>query len=292
MIPEEIQHSLTSWFWENQRYNFQILSLKSLGGGSINNVLLLDTSMGKLCLKYNFSNAFPKMFENESDGLQLLQSTGEIRVPRVIAVQVLSKYAYLLLEYIVPGRPVNDFMAEFGRSMARLHRHTEQHFGLSHDNYMGSLRQFNTIHSDWTSFFIQERLQRQVRMAIQAESLPSIAIRQFEKLYKLLENLLPKEKPSLLHGDLWSGNYLTTENGKACLIDPAVYYGHREIDIAMTTLFGGFDPCFYSGYQEIFALEPGWKERIDLYNLYPLLIHLNLFGSGYLDSILGILRKF
>jgi len=292
MIPGEIEMSLISWFREKQQLNFRIFSAQTLGGGCINNVLHLETSLGNFCMKYNFCNSYPLMFEAEARGLQLLKSSNAIRVPEVIAVQTLSVHSYILLEYIVTGVPVRGLMEEFGRSLAKLHCHHDQYFGLDHDNYMGSLPQCNTRHIDWVSFFTEERLQPQVRKAVNSGALPSNAIPQFDRLYKKLDGLFPEEKPSLLHGDLWNGNFLTSESGKACLIDPAVYYGHREIDIAMTKLFGGFDQGFYTGYQEILPMESGWKERMDLYNLYPLMIHLNLFGSGYLGSILTIIRKY
>ena len=137
-----------------------------------------------------------------------------------------------------------------------------------------------------------ERLDKQVRLALRNGLLDASAEKLFEKLYVTLDEILPEEPPHLVHGDLWSGNFIVSEEGKACLIDPAVYYGNREVDLAMSTLFGGFSPEFYSSYNEEFPLLEGWKERLDIYNLYPLLIHLNLFGSSYLGSILSVLRRF
>jgi fructosamine-3-kinase len=155
---------------------------------------------------------------------------------------------------------------------------------------MGSLPQSNKKHSDWISFFVEERLEKQVSLA--HEYLSSSNFSAFNRLYKRLGELIPPEPPALLHGDLWGGNYMVSSDGKACLIDPAVYYGHREIDIAMTTLFEGFDGDFYASYHEEYPLEKGWRDRLDIFNLYPLLIHLNLFGSGYLGSIERILKRF
>jgi len=292
MIPEEITDSLSTFFAEQSSVPFRVLSDNPLSGGCINHVSRLKTSAGDFCLKYNRSISFPGMFESEARGLMLLKDTGEIRVPTVIHVCSGKQYAYLLLEFISSGSPAPGMMSDFGRSLARLHSHTTKLFGEDRDNYMGSLPQSNRKHAGWASFFIEERLEKQVKLAQSSGYLSSEILDHFRKLYTQLENIFPEEKPALIHGDLWGGNYILEENGRAGLIDPAVYYGNREIDIAMTTLFGGFDNAFYSGYNEIFPLEKGWRLRIDICNLYPLLIHLNLFGRGYLGQIESIVRKY
>jgi protein-ribulosamine 3-kinase len=292
MIPQEVKDSLESFLAEKFSGDLQIHSNVSLSGGCINNVCLLKTNFGDFCLKYNRSTAFPGMFESEAKGLLLLKEADEVRVPGVICTDSGNAYSYILLEFISPGTPGKEMMADFGRSLARLHRHSADFFGGDHDNYMGSLPQSNRKHSGWISFFIEERLEKQVMLAQSSGFLSSEISGCFGRLYKRLDTIFPKENPSLLHGDLWGGNYLVGETGKACLIDPAVYFGHREIDIAMTTLFGGFDNSFYTSYHEEFPLEKGWKDRLDIFNLYPLLVHLNLFGSGYLNQIESIVRKY
>jgi fructosamine-3-kinase len=128
-------------------------------------------------------------------------------------------------------------------------------------------------------------------MGVESGWFSNSELSQFERLYHKLPGLFPKEKPRLVHGDLWSGNYLIDQDSNPVLIDPAAYFGHREVDIAMTRLFGGFDEAFYKSYNEVFPLETGWKDRIDLYNLYPLLIHVNLFGSGYVQQVKRIIAK-
>jgi fructosamine-3-kinase len=163
---------------------------------------------------------------------------------------------------------------------------------LDHDNYIGSLRQFNKYQSTWTEFFIEQRLNIQLKLAFDNGLAKSDWTKQFESLYKKLSSLLPEETPSLLHGDLWSGNLITDEHGGPCLIDPAVYYGNREADLAMTKLFGGFADEFYSVYEANSRIAPGYNDRLDLYNLYPLLVHVNLFGSSYIPSVDAILRRF
>ncbi|MCK9421107.1 MAG: fructosamine kinase family protein [Bacteroidales bacterium] len=282
MLPTEIEKALS----------FQIYAVRPLSGGSINRVYFLSTDQGSFCLKFNLAKAFPGMFETEAKGLSLLEHTGKIRVPAVVGAVTLTQYSYLLLEYIEASRRIPDFMADFGRSLAMLHKNSNSRFGLDHANYIGSLPQQNKWHDDWNSFFVEERLEYQIMLARNSGVLSENTRKQFDLLFPRLKDLFPKENPALIHGDLWSGNFITSETGRPCLIDPAVYYGHREIDLAMSTLFGGFSSDFYTSYDEVFPLEKGWRARLDLYNLYPLLVHLNLFGSGYLGSILSILKKF
>jgi len=282
MLPPEIEKVLS----------FQIFAARELGGGSINQVYFLSTSKGSFCIKFNQAEAFPGMFQAEARGLSLIESSDAIRVPSVIEAVTLTNYSYLLLEYLEPFRKIQDFMVEFGHSLARLHMNTNTDFGLDHDNYIGSLPQQNRWYDDWISFFVEERLGYQISLARKSGLLPYDTMKQFQRLFPRLKSYFPKEKPALIHGDLWSGNFIVSEKGKPCLIDPAVYYGHRETDIAMTTLFGGFSSDFYSSYNEVFPMEQGWKGRMDLYNLYPLLVHLNLFGTGYLRLIYQVLKKY
>jgi len=292
MIPEEINDSLVSFFNTMLHKEFDIHYCNALSGGSINSVYQLTTGAGNYCLKFNQSKTYPDMFEKEARGLELLGKSGEIRVPVVVTTQKTENYSYLLVEYIDAGFRRADFYSDFGHSLARLHQHFGESFGLDHDNYMGSLRQFNTMHKDWNSFFVEERLEKQLSLAVKKGYFTSTDIAHFQKLYLQLPSICPPAKPSLLHGDLWCGNFIVSEEGNACLIDPSVYYGHPEIDIAMSTLFEGFDAEFYDAYNEVFSMEKGWKNRLDIYNLYPLLVHLNLFGAGYLGIITRIIRKF
>jgi len=290
MIPQEIFDSLIDYLSLTKKSTIEIQHTSALSGGCINHVHRIQTNIGDFCLKYNFLDRFPGMFTSEAKGLALLKSAGELKVPNVIFTDSAGIYAYILLEFIDSGMKNSHFMEDFGRSLARLHRNTSSYFGLEIDNYMGSLPQINHKHDSWNEFFVEERLKRQVSLAVGFFSKADID--SFERIYSRLDELIPNEPPCLLHGDLWSGNYMVANDGSACLIDPAVYYGHREVDIAMTTLFGGLDPQFYTSYNEEFPLEKGWKQRMDIFTLYPLLIHLNLFGFGYLGSILSIIRKF
>lgn len=290
MIPQEIISSITGFFNQTRNVTVDIKKSTSLSGGCINDVHRLQTNIGDFCIKFNLRNRFPEMFTSEAKGLSLLKSAGEIYVPEVYYTGEAGSFSYILLEYIDQGKRIPLFMKDFGRSLARIHRHTTGYFGLDIDNYMGSLPQSNKKHARWNDFFIEERLKKQVSLA--KEYFSSANLSAFERLYTRLDELLPVEPSALLHGDLWGGNYMVSPDGKACLIDPAVYYGHREVDIAMTTLFGGFDEQFYISYNEEYPLEKNWQQRLDIFKLYPLLVHLNLFGSGYLGSILSIIRRF
>jgi fructosamine-3-kinase len=232
------------------------------------------------------------MFENECFGLQLLANTRTLAIPEVIATAETGKYAYLLLEYIEKGTESRHFWNEFGIKLADLHRHTADYFGLEQDNYIASLVQSNKADPDFFSFFISQRIEPQLKIARNKGAFNSSEIRYFDSLFNTLHNIIPAEKPALIHGDLWNGNFMVASDGSPCLFDPAVYFGHREADIAMTRLFGGFQPEFYHAYNQAFPMENDWQKRMDIYNLYPLLVHVNLFGGGYSGQVLQIIRQF
>lgn len=263
-----------------------------LAGGCINKTAKIKTSEGVFFAKWNHLNKFPGMLETEGKGLQLLAKANEITVPLLIVGKNSDNKQYLILEFIESAPQKKNFWSEFGTSLAKLHKHTSERFGLDHDNYIGSLPQNNRWHDSWKDFFVLERLEPQIKRARDAGKIENSIIQKFSRLFSKLENIFPPEKPCLLHGDLWSGNYLTGRHGEPVLIDPAVYYGHREMDIGMTQLFGGFDPEFYSAYMEEFPLENDWQKRTDICNLYPLMVHVNLFGGGYVLQVESILRRF
>ena len=176
--------------------------------------------------------------------------------------------------------------------MAKLHKHSADSFGLDHHNFIGKLPQSNSQKESWADFFISERIEPQIKLGVDSEKFSPAIFSQLNKLHSVVEKLFPPEKPSLLHGDLWSGNYMYTTNGIASIYDPAVYYGHREMDLAMTRLFGGFTKDFYAGYQSEYPLEDGFEERVQLCNLYPVLVHANLFGGGYIQQAKSLLVRF
>lgn len=292
MLSTAIQSAIASVLSKHLGKSVSINYIKPVGGGCINHSVWVTTTAGDFFVKVNDARRYPQMFEAEAKGLQLLAAANTIKIPEVIACGKTSGESFIVLEYIQPGARSHKFWENFGESLANLHRITAPRFGLDHDNYIGSLPQSNTQHVNWVSFFIHERLQKQVALATDSQLLTSMHLKQFERLYTLLPALFPKESPALLHGDLWSGNFITATNGEACLVDPAVYYGSREMELAFTQLFGGFHQRFYAAYQAAFPLHPGFSQRVDLYNLYPLLVHLNLFGRSYLGQIQAVVGNF
>jgi fructosamine-3-kinase len=292
MLPDELKKSVESHLSVKSAIPVLITETRPIGGGCINEAYFLKTSIGNYFIKYNTADAFPGMFEKEAAGLQILTDTKAISVPEVIGTNEAGIYAYLLLRYIENGSPRSHFWNEFGTKLADLHRNTSDYFGLENDNYIGSLVQINKPHPDFYGFFISQRLEPQLKEARNSGAFSQSDTRYFDSLFKTLHNIIPSEKPALIHGDLWSGNFMVTSNGSPCLIDPAVYYGHREADIAMTQLFGGFQPEFYRAYNQAWPMEKNWQKRMDIFNLYPLLVHVNLFGSSYAGQVLRIIRQF
>lgn len=261
-------------------------------GGSINDAYRLETEAGRFFVKVNSADRYPSLFEAEADGLRRLRAAGPLRVPEVIAHGEDHDDSYLLLEWVENGVRDADCWERLGQGLARLHRNSQGLFGLDRDNYIRRLIQRNTPERDWASFYIHQRLEPQLKLARDRRRVEAGMAFRFERLFHRLDHLFPSEPPALLHGDLWSGNVLCDAQGHPVLIDPAVYYGHREMDLAMTRLFGGFDPGLYTAYQAEWALEQGWEERVDLCNLYPLLVHVNLFGGSYVAQVEAVLKRF
>jgi fructosamine-3-kinase len=290
MIPPALEKEIQKQLSDHTGKNITLFAPSPLGGGSINRAFRLRTSAGDFFLKYNLKETYPGMFEKEARGLRLLRQTKTIGIPEVIATGHSDTHSFLLLEYLEAGKEVREYWEDFALNLARLHRYSTESFGLDHDNYIGSLPQHNASHSRWVDFFIEQRLEVQLKRARDKGMADAALCKSFERLYLRLPQILPEEKPSLLHGDLWSGNYLPGPEGRACLIDPAVYYGHREMDIAMSKLFGGFHFRFYAAYDQAWPMQPGWQGRMDICNLYPLMVHVNLFGGGYLGDVKRILK--
>lgn len=287
-VVVKIQEKLSNHF----KSDLVVNSINSVSGGDINTAYQLTTNQCNFFIKTNVASRFPKMFENEATGLKLLRKTNVFKIPNLIAVGEVENVSYLILEWVESTQPEPNFWQNFGQQLALLHKNTNDSFGLNEDNYIGSLPQSNQQYNTWVDFFIHERLQAQIKMAVDAGKMDNQTLTQFENLYKELPNIFPKEPPALLHGDLWSGNYMVGNKGEPVIIDPAVYYGHREVDTAMTKLFGGFSSEMYHSYNEEYPLQLGWENRIAICNLYPLLVHVNLFGGGYLQQVKSVLRIF
>jgi protein-ribulosamine 3-kinase len=285
-IPIEIQQQLI------KKLNSPLQSFSFSAGGCINNGGRLSTESGDFFIKWNDREKFPAMFDAEAKGLALLSETKTVFIPAVIHSGETAAYQYLVLEFIEQKSKRGDYWELLGEQLAAMHRITSPAFGLDHDNFIGSLPQCNTLSSNWSDFFIHHRLKPQLQLAIQRGALETKVADKFEALFKMIPALLPNERPSLLHGDLWNGNLISNALGEPCLIDPAVYYGSREAEIAFTTLFGGFSDRFYASYNAAFPIISGYDERADLYNLYPLLVHVNLFGGAYVAQVVSIVRTF
>jgi len=230
------------------------------------------------------------MFIAEMDGLQAIAKTKTIKTPIVYAVKELEEEACLLMEYVPSKNPEAKDFEVFGAQLAATHQSSCDYYGWNSPNFIGSLPQSNQQHDNWITFYIKERLSPQLRIAIDRKYLLKNDVPGIEKLQTVIASYCPDVKPSLLHGDLWSGNYLISENGVPYLIDPAVYFGHSEIDLSMSRLFGGFGSSFYSAYYKINPSQPGESNRIAIYQLYYLLVHLNLFGKSYYKSVKEILK--
>lgn len=292
MLPASVSLAISDFFSAGTGKPFRIDSSVPVGGGCINEAVRIQTDSGEYFVKFNLEKNFPGMFDAEAHGLSILEKANEIRIPAVLHSGIADIYSFLLLEYISMGNPTPHFWVNFGRSLAGLHRHSEKLFGLERNNYIGSLPQSNAQHDSWNGFFVTERLEPMVKMGRDKSEISSQMVRQIESIYGRLSALVPAEKPALIHGDLWNGNFLVDNRGNPCLFDPAVHYGHRESDIAMTRLFGGFPALFYESYQSEFPMEKGWEQRMELLNLYPLLVHVNLFGGGYVSEVNHLLKKF
>lgn len=277
---------------EPEGYPTSLTDVRPVGGGSINTAFQLRFSTGRpLFCKLNSATKFPHLFRRESEGLQLLASAGCIRLPEVRGVLETDDTQCLLLEWIEKGRESNAFWESFGRQLAALHRVAGTHYGWERSNYMGSLMQDNTGHTDWVGFWIERRLRPLLTQCIQQGLLDAHWLHRLDAVRQRMETLFASEPPCLVHGDLWSGNYLCAADGQPVLIDPAPYFGHRSVDLAMTTLFGGFAPRFYAAYAETYPLPDQYEMQWTACNLYPLLVHLLLFGGSYRAAVVSGLNE-
>jgi fructosamine-3-kinase len=272
-----------------------VLDSISVGGGDISSAARVRLPDDRQVLVKWRAGSLAGLFTAERRGLELLRSANALRVPAVLAQNEAANGcpAYIALEWLGRGFASADVAEALGRGLAALHRVTGPHFGLGHDNFIGANPQPNQPAGNWVAFFREQRLGFQMELAGQKGRLPGRRARLLEKLLARLDDWLPAQPPaSLLHGDLWGGNWLTTEAGEPALVDPAVYYGHREADLAFTELFGGFPPTFYQAYNRAWPLDSGYQERKDLYNLYHLLNHLNLFGESYGGGVDSVLQRY
>lgn len=276
---------------KNKNPKAELINVGIVGGGSINDARKIDTTAGTYFAKLNENLAYPGMFAAEAKGLAFLGRNSGFSIPAPVATGVSEDIQWIIMEYITPGPKSADFWEKFGRQLAGMHQNSNATFGLEDDNYLGNLPQKNTARDTWSEFYAEMRLGPQLQMAKDQGLANSEMVRQLEKVMSRVDRYFPKEKPAALHGDLWTGNFMTDASGQATIFDPSAYYGHREMDIAMSKLFGGFDPRFYQAYNEVYPLEKGWEDRLPIADLYPLMAHLNIFGGTYAFQIMNILRK-
>lgn len=265
----------------------RVIKTVPLAGGDICQAFLVSLEGRESVFVKTHAGGPAGMFAAEARGLDWLREVGALRLPQVLA----AGDQFLALEYLKPAPRQKDFDEALGRGLASLHRHSAPSWGLDHDNFIGPLPQANSPCPQWAEFYAERRLRPQVEMAIASSRAPGHWSRDFEQLYSVLPGLVPEEPPSRLHGDLWGGNLHTDPMGEPCLIDPAAYAGHREVDLAMMRLFGGFGSRVFDCYHEAYPLREGHQRRIPLYQLYPLLVHVNLFGGGYVSSVENALRQ-
>jgi len=271
-----------------------IYQISTVSGGDIASVFKATTDQKTYLVKYQSSPTALSMLQAEERGLETIAKTKTIATPQLYGTHLFGEGALLLMDFIPSKGATPKDYEKLGKQLAQLHQCTAKNFGSTSDNYIGSLPQSNRQQEDWTTFYVEERLLPQLQLALTNNYLHAKEIPSKEAMMTYCAPLLQNVQPSLIHGDLWSGNYLIATDGTPYLIDPAVYYGHGEVDIAMSQLFGGFGPAFYEAY---FATHPvkdkeAFQKRNDLYQLYYLLVHLNLFGRSYYRSVKDILQVF
>ncbi len=271
----------------------KIDGVKPISGGDISSVYLLETETERFVCKVNQGVSALRLFQSEKTGLEAIANTKTVATPLVYHCEAIWNDAFLLMEYIESKSPNVSDIERLSHHLAAMHTNGSAiQFGFKSNNFIGSLQQSNTFHDQWSTFYALERLLPQLKLALNQKLLPSGEIPSEELLLERCASLLMDVKPALLHGDLWGGNFLVSTSGIPYLIDPAVYCGHTEVDIAMTRLFGGFSNNFYNAYRRHVPEPRNEKELTDVYQLYYLLVHLNLFGASYYSQVKSILRRY
>ena len=280
--PAGLQDFLSEHGWGHLR------ATRDLNGGCINNLVLIETDYGPSAALKTNKNPPPDMFACESDGLRVLSMEGVLRVPMVYGCAE----GWILIEYLSAAPKRTDYWESLGIGLARLHSVVNEQFGFGHDNYIGSTRQPNPWVTDGYTFFSEHRLRFQSCLARRRGLISKQDEKSLESVIKKLPQLIPDQPASLCHGDLWCGNVIVGPRGEPVLIDPAAHYGWAEAELAMSTLFGRFEADAYDAYRSVRRLTPGYEDRFDLYNLYHLLNHLNLFGSVYHEQAMSIVSRY
>ncbi len=285
MVPNPIINYLT------ENHHIHIQHSVPIGGGCIHNATKIKTTQQTYFLKWNNKHQFAN-FEAEVKGLTHIQKTNTIPTPKLLEIGKADHYSFLLLEFIDSSSAAPDFWEDFGTRLALLHKHTHNYFGLSYNNFIGALPQINTPQTSWPTFFSEIRIKPLLTKAHQSRLISSSLVQQVEALLIKLTQWFPDEPPALIHGDLWGGNWMSNAQGKVMVFDPAIYFAHREIELAFMQLFDRIPESFFRSYHEEYPLASGWQERMELYHLYPLLVHVILFGGSYVTGIKNIVSKY
>ena len=276
----------------------KIITTVSQWGGCINDSYQITTLTNKSFFLKTNKNAPADMFPMEAKGLEDIRSIKVLSTPKVLLVNA----HFLLLEFIEVQKKTPIFFQTFGKLLARHHQISAAYWGYSSDNYIGANRQVNpsipyqqeNASKDWAQFYFENRILYQLKLAEKKQLSDATLSHLISKLEPNIPEILAPgcEPPALLHGDLWGGNFLITHHHSPVMIDPAVYYGHREADLAMTKLFGGFSSDFYNAYNETYPLKPGYEYRENLYHLYHVMNHLNLFGKSYYNRCIQLIQSY
>lgn len=269
----------------------KIIIYYAISGGDTSEALKVTTSTATFFIKINNASPARPMFEAERYGLNAIAESNTVGTPKIHLCDSFNEWSFLVMDFIESKVPNTKDFELLGSKLAELHYNTHDYFGFTDNNFIGSLPQVNKTVDSWSEFYTYQRLMPQLQLAQKNKLLNAIECPDEQVIEQRLNQLCDHVKPSLLHGDLWSGNYLISSKGIPYLIDPAVYYGHNEIDIAMSLLFGGFSASFYEAYFSHFKKETGFEDRIQLYQLYYYLVHLNLFGRSYYPSVASILQE-
>ncbi|WNJ21419.1 fructosamine kinase family protein [Pontibacter sp. G13] len=286
MIPQDLEAEL------RKQFGLSLFGAQPVGGGCIHQAFRLETSEGPRFFKFNRLVELPNL-NSELLGLTSLSQTQTLRTPRPFGIIQTGQHVGLLMEFLEASSPQGPYWESFGHQLAQFHSIPQTLFGWESDNFIGRLPQHNPQMSSWIDFFVQARISPLLKDAVRHSQLNSKDWDQWEKLMPSLPDIFPDEPPAMIHGDLWGGNILAVDGGNSpAWIDPSVHCSHREMELAFMTLFDRIPDSFYRAYEEVYPLSPNWLERWDLYNLYPLLVHVRLFGGNYASSFRQHLRRY
>ncbi len=269
----------------------KVYSLHHLGGGEVNQSYKLVADSGVYYIKTHVFKQFPRYFEKEKSGLLALKNANALDVCHPVGIQELGPNTFLVLDFIQSTAPRKDFYSELGVGLAKQHLLSNRYFGYSEDNYLKQCIQINHRMSNWGEFFIKYRLLNNVKIVADKYNLSIEILRLFDLFFDLVAYAFPQEPPALLHGDFWKEHVTTNAEGLPCLLNPSVYYGHREMDLAMSKLVGSFPPEFYEAYHSVYPLQTDWEIRLDFCKMYYHLVHFNIYGQAYFPSIQNLLNK-